>query len=209
MKQAMIWGAGGGIGSAVLRLLAADAWSTVALSRSSLADDQATFAWQADFSDPFAAESAVQAAAMEIDSVDLWIYCAGDIASAKLAQMNTTTWNNIVDANLTGVYTTLHFSLPLLSESAHIFVIGAVSERLRLPGLTAYAASKAGLEAFVEALSKEERKKKISLVRPGAVDTDFWEKVPFRMPAAALPPDAVARAVLRAYDEGHSGQLDL
>ena len=45
-------------------------------------------------------------------------------------------------------------------ENAHIIFIGAVSERLKLPGLSAYAASKAGLEAFAEVLGKEERKKR-------------------------------------------------
>ena len=58
-------------------------------------------------------------------------------------------------ANLSGAYLATHHSLPLLAEDAHLVFLGAVSERLRLPGLSAYAAAKAGLEAFGEALGKE------------------------------------------------------
>ena len=112
--------------------------------------------------------------------------------------MNIEDWQGIIDANLTGAYLSLHYSLDLLAENAHIMFIGAVSERLRLPGLSAYAAAKAGLEAFVEALAKEERKRKVTIIRPGAVNTDFWEKVPFRMPANALPVETVAdRSITR------------
>jgi short-subunit dehydrogenase len=68
---------------------------------------------------------------------------------------------------------------------------------MRLPGLSVYASSKAGLEAFVESLRTEERSKKITLVRPGAVATDFWNKVPFQLPPNALSADALARQILK------------
>jgi hypothetical protein len=47
------------------------------------------------------------------------------------------------------------------------------------------------------------------VVRPGAVATSFWEKVPLRMPADAPPPAKVAQKILEAYQSGHKGQLDL
>jgi short-subunit dehydrogenase len=84
-----------------------------------------------------------------------------------------------------------------------------VSERMQMPGLSAYAAAKAGLEAFAESLRKEARKRRITVVRPGAVATPFWENVPFRMPANAMTPEAVAAAILSAYEAKHSGKLDL
>ena len=87
--------------------------------------------------------------------------------------------------------------------------LGAVSERMRLPGLSAYAAAKAGLEAFAEALRKEERKRRVIVVRPGAVNTEFWQKVPFKMPGSALSPEAVAEKVVEAVNAGHQGVLDL
>lgn len=210
MKTAMIWGADGGIGQAVLSRLADEGWTTIAIGRRPHEVlPCSTHALAADVSNTFSVQTAVHAAAMEVDEVDLWIYCIGDIASARTADMDETTWKRIMDANLTGAYQSLHSSLYLLASDAHIFFVGAVNERLRLPGLSAYAAAKAGLEAFVEALGKEERKKKVSILRPGAVRTDFWDKVPFRMPASAVPPEQVAQAILQAYDRGHTGKLDI
>ena len=103
----------------------------------------------------------------------------------------------------------MHYSLPLLTADAPLVFLGAVSERLRLPGLSAYVAAKAGLEAFAEVLRKEERKRRVILVRPGAVNTAFWQKVPFRMPANALSPEEVAERVVAAVENGREGTLDL
>jgi NAD(P)-dependent dehydrogenase (short-subunit alcohol dehydrogenase family) len=75
--------------------------------------------------------------------------------------------------------------------------------------LSAYAAAKAGVEALAVALSKEERASKVTVVRPGAVDTPLWDKVPFKKPTKAVSPAKVAAKVWEAYLAGHKGQLDL
>jgi NAD(P)-dependent dehydrogenase (short-subunit alcohol dehydrogenase family) len=99
--------------------------------------------------------------------------------------------------------------LPLLADDAALIYIGAVSERLRLPGLSAYAAAKAGLEAFADSLRKEERKRQILVVRPGAVATPFWDKVPMKLPKDAASAQKVSKRIVEAYNEGMSGVLDL
>ena len=91
----------------------------------------------------------------------------------------------------------------------HRVLIDAVSERMRLPGLSTYAAVKAGLEAFAETPRKEERKRRVLVVRPGAVSTEFWWKVPFKMPGNALSSKAVVESVHEAIQGGHQGALDL
>jgi short-subunit dehydrogenase len=58
-------------------------------------------------------------------------------------------------------------------------------------------------------LAKEERRKRVTVVRPGAVATSFWNKVPLRLPADATSPEKVAQKILDAYQSGHKGQLDL
>ena len=143
-----------------------------------------------------------------VSGVDLMVYAAGDIISQSVKEMQPAAWQQIMDANLNGAFLTTHYALPLLNEQAHIFYLGAVSERMRLPGLSAYAAAKVGLEAFAEVVRKETRRK-VTVVRPGAVDTPFWKKVPFRLPAHPLSAEDVAARLLQAYDEGHQGPLDL
>jgi len=210
MNRALIWGAAGEIGSAVTDRLDADGWQTLAVARDSDAiPEGADRTYEADFQNPASVERAVYTISQEVEQIDLFCYAAGDILSSKVADLQPDDWHRIISANLSGAYLAVHYSLPLLSEKAHIFLIGAVSERLRLPGLSAYAAAKAGLEAFAEALAKEQRSKRITVVRPGAVATSFWDKVPLRMPEDAAPPAKVAQKVLEAYQSGHKGQLDL
>lgn len=210
MSNALVWGAAGGIGRALVTELKHAGWTVVALSRR---DDelaiQADWILHVNVADPISVRNAVAAAAYEIGEAELWVYSAGDILSAPVADMDPGEWARVLDANLTGAFLATHYSLPLLSTGAHLFYLGAVSERLRLPGLSAYAAAKAGLEAFAESLRKEQRGRKVTVVRPGAVATPFWDKVPMRLPKDAPPPEKIASRILAAYAEGHTGTLDL
>jgi NAD(P)-dependent dehydrogenase (short-subunit alcohol dehydrogenase family) len=209
MKTALIWGAAGGIGRAIARQLSKETWQILAACRrpESLAN-LADFVYDVELSDPFSVQSAVTSISQEVSEVDLWVYAAGDIASLRINEMSPFDWQRILQANLNGAFLATHYSWPLLSDQAHLFYLGAVSERMRLPGLSAYAAAKAGLEAFADVVRKESRRK-VTVVRPGAADTPFWNKVPFKLPPHHLTADEVAARILQAYSEGHQGQLDL
>ena len=149
MKNAMIWGAAGGIGRAIAEQQAGEGWNVIAVThRPTNHFSPAIHLVDANVADPYEIQLAVNAAGQIADEIDLWIYAAGDITSAKNADLTPEAWQRILDANLTGAFLTTHFSLPLLSDEAHLIYLGAISERLRLPGLGAYAAAKAGLEAF-------------------------------------------------------------
>lgn len=210
MKTAMIWGAAGGIGRALVDELASKEWRVVSLSRH---DEEMSklesHSFYVDVNDPFSVRTAVHSVALEVSNVDLWVYTVGDITSVSLEEMKPETWNRILSANLTGAYLAAHFSLPLLAKDAHLVFVGAISERLRLPGLSAYAASKAGIEAMAEVLRKEQRNRRVTVVRPAAVDTPLWEKVPLRMPNGSPSASKISARILSAYDDGHSGFLDL
>lgn len=206
----MIWGASGGIGRALLQQLTADQWTVAAISRKPEETAEFTpYSFAANVTNDHSVQQAILETNAEVGEIKLWIYAAGDISSSPIGQMKPDTWSRIINANLSGAYLTTYRSLPLLAPDAHLFYLGAVSERLRLPGLSAYVAAKAGLEAFVETLRKEERKKRITIVRPGAVATPFWEKVPLRLPKDAASPEKVAARIIAAYQEGHVGALDL
>ena len=210
MKTALIWGASGGIGRALVEKLDAERWTVIAVSRKP--DTLSPFTphtLYADVSSLPSVELAVGKIWQIASEIDLFAYTAGDITSVKMKVMAPATWKRIIDANLTGVYFTTHASLPLLAPNAHLFFLGAIHERLQLPGLTAYAAAKAGLEAFGEALRKELRKQRVTVVRPAAVETGLWDKVPFRMPAHALQPAALAEHIIAAYQDGHKGLLNI
>lgn len=210
MKNALVWGSSGAIGNALLKKLDTEQWTTIGITRDRLkSSNSAKLEYEVKYDDMQIIQEKIYLISQEISEIDLWCYAGGDISYEKVADMEPNNWQRIINANLTNVFSAIHYSLPLLSESAHIFIIGAVSERLRLPGLAAYAASKAGLEAFSETLAKEERKKHITLVRPGAVATPFWDKVPLNLPKDAAAVEKVAGKIYEAYLSGHKGNLDL
>ncbi|MFO7740841.1 MAG: SDR family NAD(P)-dependent oxidoreductase [Anaerolineae bacterium] len=210
MKTAMVWGASGGIGTALVKRLVDEGWRVLSVARDPGAVTYLTSeVVEADVSDPHSVRQAVARAEELVETVDLWIYAIGDITSLKTEEMSPEDWGRILAANLTGAYQAVHYSLPLLTPDAHMVFLGAVSERLRLPGLAAYASAKAGLEAFAEVLRKEQRRRRVTLVRPKAVETPLWEKVPFSVPHGAMSPEMLAEAVLQANQDGHSGVLNL
>ena len=209
-KTAVIWGVGGGIGSALARLLIDKGWQVAGVSRDSQQAGQVTpLAFEADFSNPNSVQAAVYGIAQEIEEIDFWVYAAGDIQSMASSSMEAVDWKRILDANLNGLYYAIHYSQALLSKDAAVYILGAVSERMRLPGLGAYAAAKAGVEALGDVLRKELRRS-VVVVRPAAVKTSFWEKVPFKMPATAMTVEELAEKIYQAYEANtREATLDL
>lgn len=210
MKHALIWGAAGGIGKALTEKLVNEDYSVVAVSRHPDETKKITpHSIATDVSVPSQVRAAIYQARSVSDNFDLFIYSAGEIASIKNADMTEKDWQRILDANLTGAFLTAQASLPILTPEAKFVFIGAIHERLRLPGLSAYAAAKAGLDAFAETLRKETRRR-VLVVRPGAVNTSFWSKVPFSMPKNALEPDALADRIYESLESDSSDSfLDL
>lgn len=210
MKNAMVWGSEGGIGREILTVFDREDWQIAAMARKITGvSAPADSTYEADFTRWSEVNELTQNLRRMSLRFDVFVFAAGDIASQKVGDGDPERWVEILHNNLTAAFYTLHGSLPLLKEDAHIFLLGAISERLQLPGLSGYAAAKSGLEAFAVSLSKEERKKKVSVVRPGAVATSLWDKVPFNQPGNAYSPLEVAERVYEAYQEGHSGLLDL
>ena len=206
---ALIWGAGGGIGSALVSTLHSENWEVLAAGHNLEALEGLTaYCYEADVANPFSVQAAVTSMSQEVDQVSLFVYACGDIVSTPVADLRLQTWQQILDANLTGAFLTTQHSLPLLNPQAHLFYLGAIHERLRLPGLSAYAAAKAGLEAFAEVVRKETRRK-VSVVRPSAVATRFWDKVPFKLPPHRMEAQDVAQRIVQAYQVGSQGLLEI
>jgi NAD(P)-dependent dehydrogenase (short-subunit alcohol dehydrogenase family) len=210
MKTALIWGASGGIGRAVAARLDREQWTVLGVSRHREdIRDLTPHAFEADVSDPDQVEAVIHQVRRMATEVDLWLYAVGFITATRIPEMTPELWGQVLNANLSGAFFATRASLPILAPKAHLFYLGAQDARLRLPGLTAYAASKAALEAFTDGLAKEQRRRRVTLVRPQAVDTDFWDLVPFKKPSGAMAPEDLADRIYEAYREGHKGHLDL
>ncbi|MBM3137595.1 MAG: SDR family NAD(P)-dependent oxidoreductase [Chloroflexi bacterium] len=209
-KSIFIAGASGGIGMALAKQAYEQGFDVIAAARDTQPLENLGYQLiEADFTELLDIQQMALEAAQFTSTIDLWAYTAGDILLARNWQMEAKDWQRIFDANLNGAQYALQACLPLLADDAHLFFLGAYTDRLVLPGMGAYAASKAALEAYTAVLEKELKGRRVTLVRPEAVDTPFWKKVPFKMPANALTPEEVAEQMLMVYEQGLSGLLDL
>ncbi len=216
MGYLLLIGADSSIGQSIAKAFLEDEWQVWAVGRHAERFDEGV-QWAHTVSDVADFEQMAQAArelqtylASQGDlKVDALIYAVGDITAQKTHEMSLDTWHRILNANLTGAFVATRVFSSLFGHEPHLFYIGALSEKLILPGLSAYATAKAGLEVFAQVVAKEQPRWKVTVVRPGTVATRFWERVPFRMPPKALKPEDVALRILEAYYNEHKGALDL
>ena len=106
MKTAMIWGASGGIGRALAQQLTDAGWQVAAVTRypDKVEDVAETTIEISNIGNPGDVDKAVYTVQFEMDEVDLWVYAVGDIAQAKVEDMESAEWSRILNANLTGAF---------------------------------------------------------------------------------------------------------
>jgi NADP-dependent 3-hydroxy acid dehydrogenase YdfG len=86
-------------------------------------------------------------------------------------------WKQVVDTNLLGYIACTHEAVKRMTKSGrgHIIFIGSMSADVREQGSSVYVATKSGIQGFAESLRKEVNEKgiRVTLIEPGAVDTDM------------------------------------
>jgi NADP-dependent 3-hydroxy acid dehydrogenase YdfG len=209
-EVAIVTGAGRGIGRAIARALAADGARVVlgARTRSDLAgvvDEVRAAGGEAlavatDVREERDVAALVDEAVGRFDRVDVLVNAAGTASFGPVADTKTDDWDAMLAVNLRGAMLASRAVIrPMLRHGRGTIVsIGSIAARRAIPGCAAYAATKAGLVAFSQALAEELRPTiRVGVVLPGAVDTPLWDAIgggPDR--ARMLTPDDVARAVV-------------
>lgn len=96
--------------------------------------------------------------------------------------------NEMIDLNLKAAIFTVQKSLPLLTNGASIILTSSIAAVKGFPGLTAYAAAKAGLRACARVWVNElkDRQIRVNLLSPGPVNTP---------PVASKPGDVIKNIV--------------
>jgi NAD(P)-dependent dehydrogenase (short-subunit alcohol dehydrogenase family) len=109
--------------------------------------------------------------------LDVLVNNAGLGTFARVADMSIEAWRQVIDTNLSGVFYCCHAAIPELRRrgGGYIVNISSLAGKNSFVGGAAYCASKAGLNAFSEALMQELRYDniRVSYVMPGSVATDF------------------------------------
>jgi len=122
-------------------------------------------------------ERAVQATVDGHGGLDVLVNNAGIGIFKNAADMSPAEWQSIIDTNLSGVFFYCHAAIPHLRRRGGGWIVNISSLAGKNPftGGAAYCASKAGLNAFSEALMQEVRYDniRVTYVMPGSVATGF------------------------------------
>lgn len=179
-RTALVTGAAAGIGAATARRLVADGWRVIGIDRSDAAPDGVELL-AGDAGDTALLNAAVELASGRLDGV---VCSAGIPPSGPWDSRQH--WDEVLAVDLTAPYEALRVCLPALAAARGSAVlvgsiVGTDEGSLRSP---AYAAAKAGLNGLARsmALVAAPMVVRVNVVAPGAIDTDFDEKL--------LPDDA-------------------
>ncbi|WP_336214175.1 SDR family oxidoreductase [Nonomuraea sp. LPB2021202275-12-8] len=200
-KSALVTGAAGGIGSAVVGALRQDGYRVLALGRARLEELGDVTAIRADLARP----EKLAAALPPIDELDAFVHCAGIAEVAATADSPVGLWQETLNVNVVSAAELLRLLLPALRRRRGRVVLVNAAPGLAAAGWPAYAASKAALRELADAVREEERCHGIGVttVHPGGTATELLRKVraaagvPYD-PARCLRPETVASLVLTA-----------
>ena len=179
-KTVVITGAGGGLGSALVALLAERGARVVGCDQSMEALSNPAIASRHvfDLTDRAALETAA-ANLVERDGVpDILVNNAGWTRAETLVALNAASIERELDLNLTGVMT---FADPLTKAMAKrgggsVVFVSSVNAIAHF-GNPAYAAAKAGINAYAKALAVELGRSGVraNVVCPGSIRTAAWD----------------------------------
>ena len=114
------------------------------------------------------------------DRIDVLVNNAGFSVAGFAEDMTLAELRHQLETNFFGTVAMTKAVLPVMraQKSGHIITVTSVAGRLGQPMLSAYSASKYALEGWSESLRIETHSLgiRVSLVEPGAYDTDIWER---------------------------------
>ena len=144
-------------------------------------------------------ERALSMAADTFGGIDILVNNAGMGAFCEVANQSPEDWRELIETNLTGVFHCCRAAIPHLRRRSGGWIVNISSLAGKNPfrGGAAYCASKAGLNAFSEALMQEVRYEniRVSCIMPGSVRTEFAGTHQGAGSEWKLEPDDVARVV--------------
>lgn len=186
-KNAIVTGAGKGIGRAIVAALAAEGVNVGLIARTETDLRQVADAVKptgvktaiavADITDINAVTAAVEKLQRELGPVDILINNAGTASFGGFMDLQPGQWENIIKVNLFGVYYTTRAVLPQMMErkSGDIINIASTAGLKGSPQTSAYSASKAALIGMSESLMLEVRKHniRVTTLNPSTVATEL------------------------------------
>ncbi|QKW00974.1 SDR family oxidoreductase [Streptomyces sp. NA02536] len=162
-KVAVVTGAARGVGELMARKLSARGVrvALVGLEPDALKDVCARLHsdsdhWHADVTDHEAMARVTEEVRERFGRVDIVVANAGVATGGPFADSDPESWRRVIEVNLVGSAVTARAFLPLLTESrGYLLQIASLAALTPAPMMTAYCASKSGVEAYAHALRAE------------------------------------------------------
>src|SRR2546425_11126969 len=185
-KVALVTGGSRGIGAAIAKRLAADG-ATVAITyvkdasaasavvKAIELDGGKAIAIQADAADVEAVKGAVEKTVATFGRLDVLVNNAGTAIPKTFEETTLEEMDRVIDINIRGVFIATHAALKHMRSGGRIIMIGSsVGERVLVPGLVPYSATKGAVKIFTQSLSRELGRRGITgyNVQPGPIDTE-------------------------------------
>ncbi|CAD1795089.1 SDR family oxidoreductase [Xanthomonas euroxanthea] len=123
----------------------------------------------------FAAQLKQVLAGWDRTQFDALVNNAGAGLHAAIADTTQAQFDALVNLHLKGPYFLTQALLPLIADGGRILNVSSGLARFALPGASAYAMMKGGVEVFTRYLAKElgARGIRANTLAPGAIETDF------------------------------------
>ena len=115
-----------------------------------------TFVGECDVSRREEMGNAIDAAAEALGGLDVVVANAGIATGGPLRSQDMRSWERVIEINLLGVMYTDRAALPHLERTGgYLLNIASTAAVLRAPGMSAYCAAKAGVEALSDCIRTE------------------------------------------------------
>lgn len=192
-KTAIVTGASSGIGRATALLFAAEGAKLVVNARRSEplnalvakieALGGAATAVAGDVRDEGVAKALVAAAESRFGGLDIAFNNAGALGALRPAvDLTAAEWCQTLEVNLTSAFLAARHQIPAMQRrggGSLIFTGSFVGHTVGMPGMAAYAASKAGLVGLVQVLATEHGGDgiRVNAILPGGTDTPMGRHV--------------------------------
>lgn len=201
-KVAVVTGAGGGIGSAIVAELAAGGASVAAWDLDGDSAKRATDGLdgaldvEADVTSRASVEAALAETERRLGPVSILVNNAGIDQIERFLESSEPTWEQIVAVNFLGTVRCCHVVVPGMVQRGRgaVVCIGSDAGRVGSSGEVVYSGTKGGVIAFAKALAREVAASgvTVNVVCPGPTDTPLLDQV---ARASQKLYDGLARAV--------------
>ncbi|WP_044550890.1 SDR family oxidoreductase [Mesorhizobium japonicum] len=186
-KIAIVTGASSGIGRATAKLFAEEGARVVVAARrqaeldtlvAEISDAEGTaVALAGDVRDEAYAKALVDLAVESFGGLDVAFNNAGAVGQmGPISGLSLEGWRETLDTNLTSAFLGAKYQVPAMIErggGSLIFTSTFVGHTIGMPGMTSYAASKAGLIGLTQVLAAEHGPQgvRVNALLPGGTDT--------------------------------------